>query len=437
VGTGTVESLVEGPYHWPHLIGRDAIVMMDHQGGLALAALDLRSGEVKSLGITGTAPRYLSTGHLAYADGEGVLWAAAFDAASLEITGSPVRLIDGIEVKASNEGAADFDISDDGHLVYAVSASDATATNLVSVGPDGGRTLITQVGGIAWYPRFSPEGDRIAFALGANYNTGTTADLWVIDLARGARTRLTFGGNRRFFPVWTPDGRNVTNSDGPAIGNTVLSVSADGSGVVDTLLAGGNGRQFGTSWSPDGRVLAYHVGPQDTPTNSRDVWISRLDRPDGRGEPFVATPFEESSPRFSPNGSWVAYVSNKFGQNEVFARPFPGPGPEVTISIGGGSEPVWSPSGGQLYYRSASDLMAVSLDPTSASLAVGAPRRLFEDSYVPDRANVGMANYDVAPDGDRLVMVEEVVSEAAPQAAANRLHIVLNWFEELRARVPN
>jgi Tol biopolymer transport system component len=183
--------------------------------------------------------------------------------------------------------------------------------------------------------------------------------------------------------------------------------------------------------------LAYHVGPQDTPTNSRDLWISRLDRPDGRGEPFLATPFEESSPRFSPNGSWVAYVSNKGIQNEVFARPFPGPGPEVTISVGGGSEPVWSPSGGQLYYRSASDLMAVSIDLTSGSLAVGAPRRLFEDTYVSDQANVGMANYDIAPDGDRLVMVEEVVPEAAPQAAANRLHIVLNWFEELRARVPN
>jgi tRNA A-37 threonylcarbamoyl transferase component Bud32 len=438
VARGTSELLVEGQYHWPYVIpGRDAVLMMDHATELALVALDSRSGEVKSLGIAGTGPRYLPTGHLVYADAEGGLWAAPFDVESLEITSSPVRIVDGIEVKASNEGAADFSLSDDGHLVYVVRTAAPVRTTLATVGPAGERTVVSELDGIAWYPRFSPDGGRVAFALTGNFNAGSDADLWVIDLARGALTRVTFDGNRRFFPLWSRDGQTLIHSSGPGLGNAVLSVTADGSGVADTLLPATGGRQFATSWSPDGSVIAYHVGPQGTPTTSRDLWIWRLDQPEPRGEPFVATPAEEAGAIFSPDGSWVAYVSNKSGQSEVYARPFPGPGPEVTLSVGGGSEPAWSPSGLQLYYRRESDMMSVSVDPTSPSLAASAPRRLFADPYLLDPAGNGIANYDVSPDAERMILVEEVVREASSEPETHRLRITLNFYEEVRTRIPN
>jgi hypothetical protein len=152
--------------------------------------------------------------------------------------------------------------------------------------------------------------------------------------------------------------------------------------------------------------------------------------------PLVATPFEERGAIFSPSGRWIVYVSNKTGQNDVFARPYPGPGPEVTISAGGGQEPVWAPSGKELFYRHGGTLLSVRIDETPSSLTVSAPARAFEDPYRLDTggASGGMANYDIAPDGKRFVMIEEPKASSTPQAL--KFNVILNWTEELKARVP-
>jgi len=153
--------------------------------------------------------------------------------------------------------------------------------------------------------------------------------------------------------------------------------------------------------------------------------------------PFVATPFEERGAIFSPDGRWVAYVSNKSGQNDIFARPFPGPGSEVTISVGGGQEPVWGPSGRELFYRHEGKLLVVKIEETATTLNVGAPTPLFDDPYRLDTggAQGGMANYDVSPDGKRFVMVEEPRA-ASGAAQSARLQVILNWFDELKRRAP-
>jgi Tol biopolymer transport system component len=152
----------------------------------------------------------------------------------------------------------------------------------------------------------------------------------------------------------------------------------------------------------------------------------------------VETPFEERGAIFSPDGKWVVYVSNKSGQNDVFARPYPGPGSEITISVGGGQEPVWAPSGRELFYRNDGKMMAVKIDETGTGLTVGAPTRLFDDPYRPDMGGTagGMADYDISPDGKRFVMVEEPKPTVSATAEIVRLQVVLNWFEELKARVP-
>jgi hypothetical protein len=360
-----------------------------------------------------------------------------FDVDALEITDSPVPLVEGVGVK--NNGAANFDVSDDGRLVYALgntAGGGAPPTNLVLVALDGTRSVLAALDDRAISPRFSPDGLRVAYATTTTLGPGPEADLWVLEPARGSRTRVTFGGNNRFYPIWTPDGTRLVHADGLGLQNRLLSTAADGGGS-DTLLALGD-RKFPTSWSPDGRTLAYYLGPQGTPTNSRDLWMLDVDGDTSTPEPFVETPFMERGTIFSPNGRWVAYVSDKSGQNDVYARPFPGPGVEITISVEGGQEPVWAPSGSELYYRHEDELLAVSVEETGSSLSVGTPRHVLDDRFMRDTGGAlgGVANYDIAPNGEAFLMVEDA-STAGTSVVAPQLYVITNWFEELRERAGN
>jgi len=152
--------------------------------------------------------------------------------------------------------------------------------------------------------------------------------------------------------------------------------------------------------------------------------------------PFVATPFEERGAIFSADGKWIAYLSNESRQNDVFARPYPGPGTEVTISAGGGQEPVWAPSGKEIFYRHGGELQVVRIDATGSELRVGVPAKLFDHPFRRDTggAQGGMANYDIAPDGKRFVMIEEPKAVNAPVTA--KLTVVVNWLNEVKRRAP-
>ena len=419
-------------YHmWPFIIpDREAVVfVVGTDAPLTngqLAVLDLATGDVTRLGLAGVSPHYVSTGHLVYAAEDQSVRAVPFDATSLEVTGNPVPLIEGVVVKPS--GAADFSISDNGRLVYALDAGGGTQRSLVWVDREGREEPL----GAGWqpdqyiYPRISPDGARVAVAV--TDTTGDNTDLWVLDLARGSRTRITFGGNNRFFPVWTRDGAHVTFADGAGTPNRVLMAAADGSGQTDTLLDR-NERQFPTSWAPDGRTLAFYV---DHPETARDLWVLPLEG-DQTPAPFLATPFQDLAPAFSPDGRWMAYVSDESGQREVYVRPYPGPGQQHTISISGGEEPVWSPEGRELYYRNGAEVMVVAVH-TGESFRAEAPERLFEGAYDLADGFGGVPNYDIGPDGERFLMVKP--AGQAGDAATPEITVVLNWYQELLERVP-
>jgi hypothetical protein len=437
IGGGEPEDLSNGQHHWPSIIeGRDAVLVMSHTSVMELSVIDLGTGETKSLGLEGTSPRYLPSGHVVYALTDGSVWGVTFDAASLETVGSPVRLLTDVDVKGRTEGAANFAVSENGHAVYATGThAPQLLTSLVAVGRDGSKQVLTQLEGIGWYPRVSPDGSRIAFGLGADPNISAPADLWTLDASRGARTRVTFGGNNRFTPLWTPDGTRLTHADGNVVPNRILTTAADGSGIADTLLAD-ELRRFPTSWSADGRTLAFFAVDSGL---GHDIGL--LDTAgSGVPRPFISTPFFEAGALFSPDGEWVAYVSDKSGQKDVYARPFPGPGAEIPISVGGGVEPAWAPTGRVIYYRHQDDLMEVSFTGAGSGLVVGSPRRLFTDTYRrEDRGPTGaVANYDVTRDGVGFIMVEDappVIAEA-PDASV-RIRVVVNFLDELRQRVPN
>jgi len=378
--------------------------------------------------------RYLPSGHLVFGRGNTLL-AQPFDVRRGTVSGGPVSVLDGVLNGANTTPAMYFAVSSTGTLFYLPgrTVSVTTLTKLIQVTRDGARTVLADVPGMSWFPRFSPDGARVAYGISGGSDLGDTSDLWVLDVSRGARTRVTFTGNNRFYPIWSRDGARLTHADGSAGTNRLLRTPADGSGTSETLIDTGP-RVFPTSWSPDGRALAIYT---NGPTNTRDVAIVQKNGDKWTSTPFIATPFEERGAVFSPSGRWLAYVSNKTGQNDVFARPYPGPGAEVTISAGGGQEPVWAPSGKELFYRHDGKLVSVRIDETPTTLTVSAPARVFDDVYRLDTggASGGMANYDISPDGKRFVMIEEPKAGSAARETL-KFTVVLNWIEELKARVP-
>jgi serine/threonine-protein kinase len=207
---------------------------------------------------------------------------------------------------------------------------------------------------------------------------------------------------------------------------------ADGSGGLERLTTSEN-TNIPMSWSPDGQLLAFF---EVDPTNGYDISVLRLgDLSPGSGkvrkaQPFLRTPFNESVPRFSPDGRWLSYVSDETGRFEIYVQPYPGPGAKRQISTEGGTEPAWNPNGRELFYRSGDKMMAVEI-ASQPSFNSGNPRVLFEGQYVPTPGT--FPNYDVSPDGQRFLMLKP--SESA-EAAPTQINVVLNWFEELKQKVP-
>ena len=182
--------------------------------------------------------------------------------------------------------------------------------------------------------------------------------------------------------------------------------------------------QFATSWSPDGETLAFNY---EHPETKFDIYLLEL-RDEAR--PFLRTEFNESAAMFSPDGRWLAYQSDESGRNEVYVRPFPGPGEKRQVSREGGSEPLWAPGGGELFYRNPNGTFAVAME-TNPELKLGEPALLYNlDLAIP--AGLNIPSYDVAPDGQRFLAIRESDDELS----RIEITVVLNWFQELERLVP-
>ncbi len=446
-GGGELEALTtpdaeqsEAGHNWPSFLHNGSAVVFVVATGTPvsanseLATFDFSTREVKRLGIMGMSPHYLPTGHLVYVDLEGSLFAVPFDVSRLEVSGTAVPLVEAVAVKAV--GSANYAVSDSGRLVYQSGAVAGVPRSLVWVDREGREEPISaELRADQYvYPRLSPNGMALAFALAENVDDPSTdADLWVLDLARGLRSRITFGGNNRTFPSWTPDGTRVTFSDGNTGQNALRVARMDASGQMELLLERA-GLQFPTAWSPDGRALAFY---ELHPETLRDIWVFNPGG-DPASLPFLVTPFQERAGAFSPDGNWIAYVSNQSGRDEIYVRPYPTTGPqEYAISLDGGREPVWSRDGGELFFRNADQMMVAEVD-TTVSLQASVPRLLFTGDYDLDSSAGGISggsNYDVSSDGERFVMVR-TDRQSSENAAIPQFSVVLNWFEELNERAP-
>lgn len=239
-------------------------------------------------------------------------------------------------------------------------------------------------------------------------------------MARDSFVRLSFGPGDDQAAVWTPDSKRLTFRRG-SISN-IFWLPVDGS-VPDERLTTSENVQRPCSWSTDGRLLVYQEVQAETGT---DLFLLSL-AGERFSRPFLQTSFDESAAVVSPDGRFVAYVSNESGRDEVYVRPFPGLGGKWQVSTGGGSQAVWARSGREIFYRNGEEMMAVPID-TEPEFRAGKPVFLFELSLHASAGAGRFPQYDVAADGERFVMIEE-----EPQ---RQIHVIQNWFEELKARVP-
>ena len=404
----------------------------------AVLTLQTREWQVLRRGAPGYTPvHFAASGHLVYAQATGGLVAVPFDPARGELTGSPMPLLESIDMIG---GGSTFALSTTGTLVYLPARSDLPRRSLVLVDRDGRATTIAGPRSAYAHPRLSRDGARLAVAIGGE----TGADIWIQDMQRGTRQRLT-GGGFNAYPLWNPSGTEVTYQAAASPGRFSLFarslnagaqpealIAEQPSGTAGVLSGGMASLLPGTvprpgsanphvpmSWSADGQHLAFD---ERKPGAQRDVWV--LTR-GGDPAPFVMTAYDEWSPAFSPDGGWLAYVSNESGRNEIYVQPYPGPGGKWLISTEGGTEPAWSPDGKELFYRRADQLLAVTVQ-TLPQFSASGPRVLFEGPY---EVVEGARDYDVTPDGKRFVMVRSDGSEAPM-----RFYVMSSWFDELRAR---
>jgi eukaryotic-like serine/threonine-protein kinase len=363
----------------------------------------------------GIGARYLPTGHLVYVQ-NGTMLAAPFDPVRLEMTTTPVTVLEGVGQAPS--GAPQVTFSQTGSLAYIPAGVTGLETMLVWVDAMGGERPLRTSDRIFWHPRLSPDGRRVAAA-----SRGASEDLWTYDLARETWSRLTFDGSSSF-PLWSPDGRRLTFQSSKGGSSDIYWKALDGNAAEERLVVGDR-PSYPLSWSPDTRALAFVF---NDPFTRQDIWAF-MPEDKGKPRPFLQTTFREGAPVFSPDGRWLAYVSDESGRNEIYVRPFPGPGEKWTISSEGGNEPIWPSGSKQLFYRGPDAMMAVDVT-TSPTFSAGSPRRVFDDKY--DRSNAFWPNYDVTSDGKRFLMVKTSSRTPAPA----QISVVLNWFEELKRRVP-
>jgi len=408
---------------WPEFLpGGNAVLFAAGQTPLnftnaQVAVQSVATGARGNLIQGGTHPRYAPSGHLVYAQ-EGNLMAVLFNPQRLMPTGNAVRVAEGI-LQSQSSGAAQYSFSSTGSLVYVPGGVQSAQRRLVWVSRNGAEQPLAAPAQAYVNPRLSPDGQRVAVGI-----TEPEFQTWLYDLSREALTRFTSEGSLNSAPLWTPDGKRIAfqaNKEGPP---EIYWQKADGSGGLERLTTGSY-NQVPMSWSRDGQLLAF---VEINPTSGYDIWVLRMN--DRKAQLFLQTPFNESVPRFSPDGRWLAYISDESGRYEIYVKPYPGPGGKWQISTEGGTEPTWNTNGRELFYRSGDKMMAVDI-ATQTGFVAGKPRVLFERQYVPTPGT--NSNYDVSPDGQRFLMLKP--SEQA-QAAPTQINVVLNWFEELKQKVP-
>jgi serine/threonine protein kinase/Tol biopolymer transport system component len=406
------------------LPGGRALLFTVWKGGdfsaASIWAVRLQTGERKLVLESASAARFMPPGYLMFSRA-GALFAMRFDPDGLQVSGEAVPMVDRVWTDRRT-GSAHYALAANGTLTYVAGGDTVEPRHLVWLDRQGRSEPVSAPPNLYMTLKLSPDGRRVALEA---FN-----DIWVYDLVERKLERISFHGVNEL-PVWTPDGRRVTFSSSAGASEPRLYWNAIESGGQPEALTPEGGVQFPASWAPDGKTLAYAEtagAPTEAPTGW-DIWLWRPGSPPSR-TPFIQKQFNEDQPMFSPSGRALAYVSDESGQRQVYLRAFPDTGRQVRISPDGGTEPVWSRQGGELFYRWERRFFAVRMTGLESPVP-GPPTLMFEYDAVVGSIVPGAPSYDVTPDAKRFIMI----ARASEALQINRVDVALGWTQELDRRL--
>jgi serine/threonine-protein kinase len=399
-------------HYWPYFLPDDKTVLFTVIPRIGVTfdqarieSLRIDTGERRLIVQGGYAPRYLSSGHLVYARG-GAMMMAPFDATKLSITGPAIKVLEGVRIDPFDP--PDFDVSLNGVMVYVPGKMFIPETRLVLADRTGATEDLTDINEpYVDGPKFSPDGNRIAFSIGAEQS-----DVWTYDLRPRVLTRITHDGASTA-PAWSPDGRQIVFHSTNGATTSMFLAGADGHGEPALLTTRRNMLQS-SFFRPDGRVIGF---VEYDPHTLFDIWLLPLEG-DRKPRPFLQTPAYETHGAFAPSSRYIAYFSTESSSGDVYIQALDGPG-KWRVSRDGGGCPVWSSDGRELFYIAGRSLNVVTIsagpDPTP-----GTSRRLFEMN---SGGSYGVCPYDIAPNGQRFVLVRG----AQNPPPSNVFEVLVNW----------
>ena len=409
----TVDQGREMDHRWPDVLPSGNAVLFTAWSGAdetsRIKLLSMDTGRVTDLSISGSTARYVPSGHIIYSAAPGTLRAVGFDAERLQLTSA--RGVPVLEnVGAFTGGGVDFSVSNTGSLTYSRVAG--SGNSLVWVDRDGREeSLGLDVDNHQTF-QLAPGGDRLAVEIDGDAGN---SDIHVYDLVTRNRTQLTFTAERECCPLWSPDGERLVFTSLREGQPSLYSMPADGGGTETRLTDEAPG-QAAYGWSANGSTLIL--------VQNEDLFALALDS-DQPPQRLFQSDFREARPSVSPDGRWIAYETDESGQDQVVVQPFPALDGHWVVSGGGlaNDEPLWSRDGRELFFRSRTELVAVSVE-VEPSFDFGSPESLFpEFGHVTGRNR----RFDVSPDGQQFLIARFEFRDVV---------LVQNWLEELKARVP-
>ena len=415
--------------------GEGILFTIDTGGGFdaaRVAVLDTRTGEQHVLIEGGTSPRYAASGHLLYARA-GQLWAVPFDADRMSVdVDAATMMVDGVLMEGG--GVTHYDVSENGTLVYVSGTSISASRRLVWVSRDGSIDTIPVPPGAFLEPRIWPDGQSAMVSI----PTGSNFDLWRVDFGRNNLFPITTHPGEDLGGAWSPDGRLYAFGSESQIGRAgadrggpqLHAITADGTGSPVPLATEVEPEEelnrFPLGWTGGGDTILYAKFRRPSQADSVAAYVL------SDSSRVTLGPLPNRSrkyPAVSVDGRGLSYVSNETGCEEVWIRPVHSASPREQASLDGGVEPAWSRDGHELFFRHEDRMMSVAVSTSGGELDVGVPLELFRGRFSYFDPLFGPRSYDVAPDG-RFLMVQR----DAPRPT--EIQVVINFFGELRARVP-
>jgi eukaryotic-like serine/threonine-protein kinase len=407
-------------HRWPQVLGSSNDVLFTvhswSRESSAIAIVNIATGKRRIVQQDAAFARYAPaapgspTGHIVFVR-DGALMAAALDPSDGKAAGTPVTVLSGVT-------HAQFDISASGVLAYTPGSGHEPVFSLVWVDRAGVSRSINEL------PRgyedlgLSPDGRLVALTV-EEAGADVPAHVWLADTQRATLTRLTFDGYSRD-PVWAPDGQSIVFGS---------KRGTDTFGLFRQRLDGRSAELLWASpipiwpdpqsWTPDGKTIVFVTKGNET---SEDLWTLSVET--GEAKPWLQTVANEWGARVSPDGRWIAYISNESGRDEVYVQPFPGPGAKRLVSEVGGTNPLWSRNGRELFFRNAGEFLVAAVE-TAGGFTSGKPAAMFSGRY-----RLTGRDYDVSADGTRFVMMRN-----DDPRTTTTINVLLNWRKALAKRL--